>query len=42
MSDWQFGAHYDPPFRLAEAVADRVAGSASAAVPYVIGAIPTI
>jgi NTE family protein len=33
MGDWQFGRHYDPPFRLAEAAA------ASAAVPYVIGAL---
>ncbi len=33
MGDWQFGRHYDPPFRLAEASA------ASAAVPYVIGAL---
>ena len=33
MGDWQFGAHYNPPFRLADAVA------ASAAVPYVIGAL---
>jgi NTE family protein len=33
MGDWQFGRHYDPPFQLAEAVA------ASAAVPYVIGAL---
>ncbi|THD42373.1 MAG: patatin-like phospholipase family protein [Bradyrhizobium sp.] len=33
MGDWQFGRHYDPPFRLAEAAA------ASAAVPYAIGAL---
>jgi NTE family protein len=33
MGDWQFGSHYDPPFRLADAAA------ASAAVPYVIGAL---
>ncbi len=33
MGDWQFGRHYNPPFRLAEASA------ASAAVPYVIGAL---
>jgi len=33
MGDWQFGRHYAPPFRLAEAAA------ASAAVPYVIGAL---
>jgi NTE family protein len=33
MGDWQFGRHYNPPFRLAEAAA------ASAAVPYAIGAL---
>jgi NTE family protein len=33
MGDWQFGRHYSPPFSLAEAAA------ASAAVPYVIGAL---
>jgi NTE family protein len=33
MGDWQFGRHYAPPFRVAEAAA------ASAAVPYVIGAL---
>jgi hypothetical protein len=33
MGDWQFGKHYVPPFRLAEAVA------ASAVVPYAIGAL---
>jgi NTE family protein len=33
MGDWQFGRHYAPPFSLAQAVA------ASAAVPYVIGAL---
>jgi NTE family protein len=33
MGDWQFGRHYDPPFRIADAAA------ASAAVPYVIGAL---
>ncbi len=33
MGDWRFGRHYRPPFKLAEAVA------ASAAVPYVIGAL---
>jgi NTE family protein len=33
MGDWQFGRHYAPPFTVAEAVA------ASAAVPYVIGAL---
>jgi NTE family protein len=33
MGDWQFGRHYDPSVSLAEAVA------ASAAVPYVIGAL---
>jgi NTE family protein len=33
MGDWQFGRHYDPPFRLSEAAA------ASAAVPYAIGAL---
>jgi NTE family protein len=33
MGDWQFGRHYDPPFRLAEAAA------ASAAVPYAVGAL---
>jgi NTE family protein len=33
MGEWQFGRHYDPPFRIAEAVA------ASAAVPYAIGAL---
>jgi NTE family protein len=33
MGDWQFGCHYAPPFQLAEAAA------ASAAVPYVIGAL---
>jgi NTE family protein len=33
MGDWQFGRHYKPTFKLAEAVA------ASAAVPYVIGAL---
>jgi NTE family protein len=33
MGDWQFGRHYDPPFRVAEAAA------ASAAVQYVIGAL---
>jgi NTE family protein len=33
MGDWQFGRHYAPPFRLADAAA------ASAAVPYIIGAL---
>jgi NTE family protein len=33
MGDWQFGRHYNPPFRVAEAAA------ASAAVPYAIGAL---
>jgi len=33
MGDWQFGKHYNPPFRIAEAAA------ASAAVPYVLGAL---
>jgi NTE family protein len=33
MGDWQFGRHYDPPVRVSEATA------ASAAVPYVIGAL---
>jgi len=33
MGDWKFGHHYAPPFSIAEAVA------ASAAVPYVIGAL---
>lgn len=33
MGDWQFGKHYNPLFSLAEAAA------ASAAVPYVIGAL---
>jgi NTE family protein len=33
MGDWQFGRHYNPPARLADAAA------ASAAVPYVIGAL---
>jgi NTE family protein len=33
MGDWQFGRHYDPPFRVAEAAAG------SAAVPYAIGAL---
>jgi NTE family protein len=33
MGDWQFGRHYNPPFRLAEAAA------ASAAVPYAVGAL---
>jgi len=33
MGDWQFGRHYAPPFRLAEATA------ASAAVPYIVGAL---
>ncbi|CUW41858.1 conserved protein of unknown function (FabD/lysophospholipase-like domain 1-224) (plasmid) [Magnetospirillum sp. XM-1] len=33
MGDWRFGWHYTPPFSLAEAAA------ASAAVPYVIGAL---
>lgn len=33
MGDWMFGRHYDPPLSLAEAAA------ASAAVPYVIGAL---
>ncbi len=33
MGDWRFGRHYNPPFDLAEAAA------ASAAVPYVIGAL---
>lgn len=33
MGDWQFGRHYTPPFRLAQAAA------ASAAGPYVIGAL---
>lgn len=33
MGDWRFGRHYSPPFTLAQAVA------ASAAVPYVIGAL---
>jgi NTE family protein len=33
MGDWKAGHHYDPPFRIAEAAA------ASAAVPYVIGAL---
>jgi NTE family protein len=34
MGDWEFGRHYDPPYRTADAAA------ASAAVPYVIGALP--
>jgi NTE family protein len=33
MGDWKFGRHYNPPFKLAEAVA------ASAAIPYGIGAL---
>ena len=33
MGDWQFGRHYKPGFKLAEAVA------ASAAFPYAIGAL---
>lgn len=33
MGDWQFGRHYNPRFEIAEAAA------ASAAVPYVIGAL---
>ena len=33
MGDWHFGRHYNPNFRLADAVA------ASAAVPYAIGAL---
>jgi NTE family protein len=33
MGDWQFGRHYNPPFRIAQAAA------ASAAVPYAIGAL---
>jgi NTE family protein len=33
MGDWKFGRHYRPPFTLAECTA------ASAAVPYVIGAL---
>jgi len=33
MGDWQFGRHYNPQFRLADAAA------ASAAVPYAIGAL---
>lgn len=33
MGDWQFGRHYEPPFRVADAVA------ASAAVPYAIGSL---
>ena len=33
MGDWTIGHHYDPPFSIAEAAA------ASAAVPYVIGAL---
>ena len=33
MGDWQFGRRCDPPARIAEAAA------ASAAVPYVIGAL---
>lgn len=33
MGDWKAGHHYDPPFRIAEVAA------ASAAVPYVIGAL---
>jgi NTE family protein len=33
MGDWQFGRHYNPRFKLAEAVA------ASAAIPYAIGAL---
>lgn len=33
MGDWKAGHHYDPPFRIAEAAV------ASAAVPYVIGAL---
>lgn len=33
MGDWVFGRHYDPPVSIAEAAA------ASAAVPYVIGAL---
>jgi NTE family protein len=33
MGDWQFGRHYNPPVRLADAAA------ASAAVPYVIGTL---
>jgi NTE family protein len=33
MGDWQFGAHYTPNYRIADAAA------ASAAVPYVIGAL---
>jgi NTE family protein len=33
MGDWQFGRHYDPPFRVAEAAA------ASAALPYILGSL---
>ena len=33
MGDWQFGRHYAPPFRIAEAAA------ASAAIPYGMGAL---
>ncbi len=33
MGDWTFGHHFDPPFSIAEAAA------ASAAVPYVLGAL---
>ncbi len=33
MGDWKFGRHFSPPFRIAEASA------ASAAIPYVIGAL---
>lgn len=33
MGDWKFGRHYSPPFSISEAAA------ASAAVPYVIGAL---
>jgi NTE family protein len=33
MGDWKFGAHFAPPFSISEAMA------ASAAVPYVIGAL---
>jgi NTE family protein len=33
MGDWQFGTHYSPSFELSDAIA------ASAAVPYVIGAL---
>ena len=36
MGDWIVGHHYDPPFTIAEAAA------ASAAVPYVIGALKLI